>query len=432
MKFRALLTSTLSLLLLAPIFPAQADTQPIKVMSRNLYLGADVGVALAKIPNMPAAAQFMWDQVQKTDFSKRKKILADQIRAESPDVIGIQEATIWYCKAKFWSKKTEVFNFTQELLAELKGDYIIAEKDGAQANNPGYSIGPISFLTTVKDPETFQKLFGQDKADCGFQIGDALIIKKELSQYVNQVGNSEYESIYKVVPTLMEINRGYTWADITMQGTNVRFISTHLESLWDENKTPKAADQAQQLVADVKSTKSPIVLIGDFNSDPRDPRPLDAPNPGEQPTASEKCPAGANICNAYKIMRDAGFTDAGPDASEASSYTWGMDALLTGADPKRKAAATAMGNSFGFTDRLDYIFVKNGIDVATARTFGQGAPYGSDHAGVIAELNVTALGSVISEPLDAHRPFPISFWEGVGILLLALVTWRIVRRFRRR
>jgi hypothetical protein len=159
---------------------------------------------------------------------------------------------------------------------------------------------------------------------------------------------------------------------------------------------------------------------------------LDAPNPGEQPTASEKCPAGAANCNAYKIMRDAGFTDAGPDASEASSYTWGLNALLTGADPKRKAAATAMGNSFGFTDRLDYIFVKNGIDVATARTFGQGAPYGSDHAGVIAELNVTALGSVISEPLDAHRPFPISFWEGVGILLLALVTWRIVRRFRRR
>ena len=54
MKLRALLTSTLSLLLLAPNFPAQADTQPIKVMSRNLYLGADVGVWLLQlIPNMP-------------------------------------------------------------------------------------------------------------------------------------------------------------------------------------------------------------------------------------------------------------------------------------------------------------------------------------------------------------------------------------------
>ena len=414
------------------ITPTQAAEQPIKVMSRNLYLGADVGVALAKIPNMPAAAQFMWDQVQKTDFSKRKKILAEQIRTESPDVIGIQEATIWYCKAHFWSKNTEVFNFTQELLAELGGDYVIASKNGVEANNPGYSIGPIPFLTKVNDPQTFQKLFGQNDADCGFQIGDALLIKKSLAQYVNQVGNSEYKDVYKVVPTLMEIYRGYAWADITVQGTNVRFVTTHLESLWDANKVPKAADQARQLVSDLKNTKSPIVVIGDFNSDPRDPRPINSPNPGEQPTASEKCPAGSSMCNAYKVMREAGFTDSGPDASEPSTYSWGMNALLTGPDPKRAAAAKKMGNQFGFTDRLDYIFVKNGIKVLTSKMIGQTAPYGTDHAGVVTELNVSALGSVVSAPLDAHSRFPISFWKGVGLLLLALITWRIVRRFRHR
>ena len=419
-------------LLAFPMTSTHAAEQPIKVMSRNLYLGADVGVALAKIPNMPAAAQFMWDQVQQTDFSKRKKILAEEIRAESPDVIGIQEATIWYCKAHFWSKKTEVFNFTTELLAELGGDYIIAEKNGVTANNPGYSIGPIPFLTKVHDPITFQTLFGQNDADCGFQIGDALLIKKSLSQYVNQVGNSEYKAVYKVVPTLMEIYRGYSWADITVQGTNVRFVTTHLESLWDANKVPKAADQARQLVDDLKNTKSPIVVIGDFNSDPRDPRPLDAPNPGEQPTASKNCPAGTPVCNAYKVMREAGYTDSGPDASDPNTYSWGMNASLTGPDAERAQAAKKMGNNFGFTDRLDYIFVKNGIRVLTSKIIGQAAPYGTDHAGVVTELNITALGSVISDRLDLHNRFPISFWKGVGLLLLTLITWRIARRFRRR
>lgn len=432
MKARHLLISAFALILITPSSPAHAENQPIKVMSRNLYLGADVGVALAKIPNMPAAAQFMWDQVQKTDFSRRKKILADQIRAEAPDVIGIQEATIWYCKAHFWSKNTEVFNFTQELLAELGGDYVIASKNGVEANNPGYSIGPIPFLTKVNDPQTFQKLFGQNDADCGFQIGDALVIKKSFAQYVNQVGNSEYKDVYKVVPTLMEIYRGYAWADITVQGTNVRFITTHLESLWDANKVPKAADQARQLVSDLKNTKSPIVVIGDFNSDPRDPRPINSPNPGEQPTVSEICPAGSSLCNAYKVMREAGFTDSGPDASDPSTYSWGMNALLTGPDSKRAAAAKKMGNQFGFTDRLDYIFVKNGMKVLTSKVIGQRAPYGTDHAGIVAELDVTALGSVVSAPLDSHERFPISFWKGVGLLLLALVTWRIVRRFRSR
>jgi endonuclease/exonuclease/phosphatase family metal-dependent hydrolase len=432
MKLRSALIAIVSIVFVAPVAPANADIQPIKVMSRNLYLGADVGVALAKIPNMPAAAQFMWEQVQKTDFSKRKKILAEEIRSEAPDVIGIQEATIWYCKAHFWSSKTEVFNFTKELLNELDGDYIIASKDGVEANNPGYSIGPIPFLTKVTDTKTFQPLFGQNTADCGFQIGDALLIKKSLKQYVNQVGNSEYEAVYKVVPTLMEIYRGYSWADITMQGANVRFVTTHLESLWDANEIPKAADQARQLVKDLSETKSPIVVIGDFNSDPRDPRPKDSPNPGEQPTASDKCPAGSTTCNAYKVMKKAGFIDSGPDASDPSTYSWGMNALLTGPDSKRLKAAQAMGNKNGFSDRLDYIFVKNGIKVLSSRMIGQTPPYGTDHAGVVTELNVTALGSVVSAPLDAHDRFPISFWKGVGILLIALVLWRIVRRFRRR
>lgn len=432
MKLRSALIGFVSIVLVAPVTAANADVEPIKVMSRNLYLGADVGVALAKIPNMPAASQFMWEQVQQTDFSQRKMILADEIRSEAPDVIGIQEATIWYCKAHFWSSKTEVFNFTKELLNELDGGYIIAEKDGVEANNPGYSIGPIPFLTKVTDAKTFQPLFGQNTADCGFQIGDALLIKKSLKQYVIQVGNSEYEAVYKVVPTLMEIYRGYTWADITMQGANVRFVTTHLESLWDANKIPKAADQARQLVKDLSETKSPIVVIGDFNSDPRDPRPKNFPNPGEQPTASNKCPAGSTTCNAYKVMKKAGFIDSGPDASDPSTYSWGMNALLTGPDSKRLKAAQTMGNKNGFSDRLDYIFVKNGIKVLSSRMIGQTPPYGTDHAGVVTELNVTALGSIVSATLDAHDRFPISFWKGVGILLIALILWRIARRFRRR
>jgi endonuclease/exonuclease/phosphatase family metal-dependent hydrolase len=426
---KKILIALTTFFLLSPLSNARAEEIPFTVMSRNLYLGADVGVALQLIPNLPAAAQFMWRQVQETDFSKRKAILVKEIQAESPDVIGLQEATIWYCKSQPWSKKVEVFNFTNQLLEALDGKYMIAKKNGAIAFNPGYSIGPIPFLTRVNDAKTFQPLFGQDYADCGFQIGDTLLIKSELKQYINQVGNSEYDAVYKVVPTLMEIYRGYTWADITVQGANVRFVSTHLESLWDPNKVPKSADQARQLVKDLVSTKSPIVVIGDFNSDPRDPRQKGYPNPGEQPTASKACPAGSVQCNAYKIMRKAGFTDSGPDASDPATYSWGMNALLTGADPARKKAAEKMGNKFGFTDRLDYIFIKNGIKVVTSKIIGQAPPYGTDHAGVVTALKITAEGSVVSNPLDSHARFPLSFWEIVGIVLFSIIIVMRLRKF---
>lgn len=433
MKLRGVRTGVISSLIAAIItpFPAQAAEPTFTVMSRNIYLGADVGVALELIPDMPAAAQFMWDQVNKNDFSKRSLALAAEIQTYKPDVIGLQEATIWYCKKNAWSKKVEVFNFTDQLLEALGGSYVLANKDGKTAFNPGYSINPIPFLTMVKDPTRFQKLFGQDKAACGFQIGDALAIKKELSAQVINVGNTEYEASYSIVPTLMTIYRGYTWADIAIENIPVRFISTHLESIWDENKVPNAAKQATQLIEDVRETNMPLVVIGDFNSDPRDPRPANAANPGLQPTASEECPAGSSKCNAYRLMKEGGFNDAGPDASDPTTYTWGMNALLTGPDPDRLKSAQGMGNEYGFTDRLDYIFTKNGVDVSTSQIIGFKAPYATDHAGVFAEFTILNTLAGQSAPLDSHKPFPISFWQWVAIALLALTIWRIRRRLTR-
>ena len=211
----------------------------------------------------------------------------------------------------------------------------------------------------------------------------------------------------------------------------MRFISTHLESIWDENKVPNAAKQANQLIADLKDTNMPIVVIGDFNADPRDPRPANAANPGLQPTASDECPAGDSKCNAYRLMVEAGFNDAGPDSSDPTTYTWGMDALLTGPDPDRLNAGQSMGNEYGFTDRLDYIFTKNGVDVTTSQIIGYKAPYATDHAGVFAEFTILNTLSGESAPLPEHKPFPISFWQWVGIALLALISWRVYKRLTR-
>jgi len=407
---------------------AHAEIPSVTVMSRNIYLGADVGRALELIPNLPAAAQYMWDQVKQTDFSKRAKILATEIKQSSPDVIGLQEATIWYCKKYPWSKKVEVFNFTEQLLDALDGRYELASKDGIRALNPGFSLNPIPFLTKVNDEQTFKEVFGSSSAACGFETGDALLVKKSDNLEVIEVGNSEYEDSYSIVPTIMTIYRGYSWADIKVNGVPTRFVTTHLESLWDKNKVPNSAKQAMQLVSDLSNTKMPVIVMGDFNSDPRDPRLKDQPNPGEQPIQSQACQVNAVTCNAYLIMSQAGYKDAGPDSLDPKNYTWGMNALLTGADPKRLLAAKLMGNAYGFTDRLDYIFSKNGTESVTSEIIGTQGEYGSDHAGVVATIALLNQSNVISQTLPKHAPFPISFWQIVMIILILLSTWFYWRR----
>ena len=106
----------------------------------------------------------------------------------------------------------------------------VAESGGIGAQNPGYWIPPIPFLTTMIDPDTFQPLFGTDTADCGFVIGDALLVREDIAKDVLAVGTSRVRGALPSVPVVFEVDRGYAWADIAIAGTTVRVVTTHLES----------------------------------------------------------------------------------------------------------------------------------------------------------------------------------------------------------
>lgn len=444
------LFALLGALIVLPLTPAHGE-EPyrITVMSRNIYLGADVGVALEKIPNFPAAAQFMWDQMKQTNFAARAPKLAREAAFDRPELIGIQEATIWYCKKDLFSDQVEVFNFLNEFVAATKQTgvgYSLAKANGVTAFNPGYAINAVPFLTRVNDPEVFNPIFQQDSASCGFTIGDALLVRDDVKNQIIQVGNTEFDATYSIVPTIMTIYRGYTWADFKVRDSVVRVITTHLESLWDENKVPNSALQAQQLVADLKDAKMPVIIMGDFNADVRDPRPLNAPNPGEQPVVSDTCPTpGGAKCNAYSTMIEAGFDNSSPDASNPRYFTWGASALLNGPDKKRDKFAKAFGNQYGFTDRLDYIFTKNVYTTVSSKIIGNVWPDGSgvwscgtelcfpsDHAGVVATIELPRSAGAIDPDLPSHERFPITFWGYVGLAAILLAVFLVIRRIRGR
>jgi endonuclease/exonuclease/phosphatase family metal-dependent hydrolase len=271
------------------------------------------------------------------------------------------------------------------------------------------------------------------------------LVRDDVKNSIIQVGNTEYDATYSIVPTIMTIYRGYTWADFKVQDSVVRLITTHLESIWDENKIPNSALQAQQLVADLKDAKMPIIIMGDFNADYRDPRPQGDPNPGQQPVASQTCPTpGGAKCNAYSTMVEAGFENASPDAKNPRYFTWGASALLNGPDKLRVESAKEFGNQYGFTDRLDYIFTKNVYATVSSKIIGNVWPDGSsvwdcgtercfasDHAGVVATIELPRSASKVDKDLPSHERFPLGFWHYFAIGVVVLISWRIARRFRR-
>ena len=472
---------------------AQDGTQ-ITVMARNLYLGADAPAALELLPDTRAAMQFMWDQVPDTDFDTRAARFAEEFARYQPDVIGLQEATVWACRDGLFGGLTPVYDFTEQLLEVTRAagvEYVIAEADGETANNPGYEIPAVPFLTTVSDPETFQPIFGSDSAACGFTIGDALLVRADLAERVVAAGTSEFEDRYAVAPVVFEVDRGYAWADLAVAGTTVRVVTTHLESVWRAGEVTPGALQTRQLVDDLAGTTVPLVVVGDFNSDPRDPRPEGAPNPAEQPVESDVCPAQPDspivdtadaTCSAYWTMIEAGYSDAGPDPLDPRYYTWGSEADLAGPNPDRLRAALEAGNTSGFTERLDHVFLANGAEAVDAQVIGNEWPDGedvwecndptqietteqasaiqaeagvgeaitgrgvclpTDHAGVVTVVDVSAgPDGVVEQPApDDHESFRLSLlaWIGVilGVLVLLVVlvivgVVLLVRRGRRR
>lgn len=422
---------------LLPLVPGSAHSQEkaFTVMSRNLYLGADVGIAMELLPDFPAATQFMWDQMRETDFPTRSKLFVKEIKSENPDVIGLQEATKWYCTAGILSDEVVIYDFVEILLADLASQnlyYEIASKDGKVAQNTGFEIAPIPMLTKATDPGIFPSIFNQESAYCGFEIGDVLLIKSEYSKNLLNVGTSEYKEKYTIIPTIMSIYRGYSWADLSIDEKPIRFVTTHLESIFDEKGIPVAKIQAEQLVNDLSETKIPIVLMGDFNSDPRDPRGSNQPNPGEQPSQNELCQAqvetptletAKDSCNSFWTIAKAGFKSTGPEELDAENFTWGLDALLTGADPRRQEFAKEMGNEVGFTDRLDYIFLRGQIDVVSAKLVGnnQNAPWASDHAGIVATLSIEQPINYDEKVLAGNERFPIGIWNSVFAFMVSLL-----------
>src|SRR5687767_10843875 len=98
-KLTAALVSAAAVLplVLPAVAPAQSTSRDLTVMTRNVYLGADL-IPLATQPNREAfeqAAAERYQVVLRNDFRTRAKAIAREFRTAKPDLVGLQEAARW-------------------------------------------------------------------------------------------------------------------------------------------------------------------------------------------------------------------------------------------------------------------------------------------------------------------------------------------------
>jgi endonuclease/exonuclease/phosphatase family metal-dependent hydrolase len=238
-------------------------------MTRNLYLGADLGPAIAAktLPEFVAANGQILREVTANNFPVRAKGLAQEILEAKPDLVGLQEVALWRTApvnfevlTKGPSATTVRYDYLAELLAELnKGpdryEVVVAQNEFDLAA-PGDEDG---------NPETGP--FGAD-INGRLTMRDVILARRGAGVDTKnpQSANFATSLVVSVAGAPTAIKRGWTATDARVRGSGwFRFVNTHLEAFHPLVRQAQAAELATP--TGPATSDLPVVLVGDLNSD---------------------------------------------------------------------------------------------------------------------------------------------------------------------
>jgi hypothetical protein len=271
----------------------------VTLMTRNLYLGANLRLALDAAPAdfINATGQILND-VDATNFPARAVSLASEIKSKNADLVGLQEAALWRTQTpsdQFTGTPTPAtqvrYDFIASLLGELnKGADPVgcakaqkkAEKKGKTPApcNSGYSV---AYTQPEFDFEAPANTGGSPAPDLDGRLTmrDAVLVKNDPGIKTSAAFGGTFNSLLRVtVAGAIQINvtRGYVQADVNVRGNKFRLVNAHLEA-FDSGASNAVSTggnvgpgeireaQAKQLLAGpLHATGKPSILVGDLNS----------------------------------------------------------------------------------------------------------------------------------------------------------------------
>lgn len=342
-----------------PPHASTPDPAPGKtvVLTRNLYLGGDIGPLLDPSADPLEAAATIWNEIQHTDYPSRAARLAAEIAELRPHLVGLQEVTT-FTIGPFPSA-----DFPETVLI----DFIDLLQGHLAAQGQGYSVAVRQPNTQVAVPV----VVGADLVTIGYRDGDAILVRHDVEWAEPHAAHFAARPPLELTANIPFL-RGWTRVDARVGAGWVRFVNTHLEI---QSFAAVQELQAAELLASLAGSPLPVILVGDFNS---------ASNPS--------APADRKT-GSYEMIREAGFEDLWTRSNDPD------DGLTC-------CHASDLSNEIaGFDQRLDLVFARNvpgaagGYAGAAALEVLGGAPedrfsangvslWPSDHAGVAATLRL--------------------------------------------
>ena len=311
----------------AAAFAPAAEAKNVTVMTRNLFLGADlIPLATAPADQFQHQASQVFDSVTATDPNGRMKLVAGEIAKAKPDLVGLQEVSLWRTGAA--PASNVVYDYTATIMKELGRRHahyrLVTLKRGFNVEGP-----------TDRGTDIRLTLGDAILARRGVKVSHvrSAVFKKQLTIATNGVGP-------------VQATRGYNELDARIGKLRFHFVNTHLEAYSPDIRLA----QAKELVAGPLKSKLKTVLVGDLNSGP------DLASPADRPP--------------YKAIAAAGFK---PERTSKDSCCFG-DSL----------------NAGGWDHNVDWIMATPKVKLARSSLTGTettaAGVHPSNHGGVVSTL----------------------------------------------
>ncbi|HEX5594117.1 MAG TPA: endonuclease/exonuclease/phosphatase family protein [Solirubrobacterales bacterium] len=362
------LAMVLALLLMPSLALAKKDDHSdngkgkvASVMTRNLYLGADLGpvIAAENTEQVVSASGAVLRDVIANDFPTRAKGLADEILRTKPDLVGLQEVSLWQTTPITPAGKALTIDYLELLLNQLNrgpdryevvvvqnefGTETPADVNGVENDGPGGELA---------DAEVLGKLL----------MRDVILARTGAGVHTWNAGGGNFKTLLEleVGGQPVAVKRGWTATDARVRGSEpFHFVNTHLEAFHPLVRQAQAAE----LVAPGGPATSdlPVVLVGDLNSD-------------------DDTVSGADRL-AYQVLLAAGFVER--STNDPLSCCLNSPLLAVGKG----------GSVSDFDHQVDHVMTNDpaGIKLESSEVTGLLPVNGfwdSDHAGVYSALRFT-------------------------------------------
>ena len=399
MKIRSTLNVALCALLFAVFSqPAFADAARgkdgraghLKVMTQNLYVGANLFKILDETRPVPETAAEIFGDIQATDFRQRAEAIADGIARHRPHLVGLQEVSL----IRTQCPDDIVFppNDPTPNAMDVYADYLQLLLGALNARGLRYEVAAIVQNADVELPVFNSGLL----ADCPYPLFDARLTDYDVTLKRSDVNvTSSMSANYLAnlpVPTAagpIVFTRGYNIVDVDIKGRSYRFVNTHLEVHGNPFANGFQFAQAFELTQILDALAAGagdeiVVLVGDLNSDPAEGPLVECALPPTFDTFG-LCPTP------YAVMASSAYTDTWTvrNGSPGDGFSCCQQDLLT-------------NDESWLDERIDHIWVRaplggaqgpNFLRAVHSMTVGDQEKdrtaswlWPSDHAGVFAEM----------------------------------------------